>query len=161
MNFKRKWLFVLPLVVLSAALGWVKWTRDNPTPTARDLQLRQQFVKAGKVIVINKHSHFTHLSVQQRREIAEHINIIWSGPAPTMVLQKTWHGYVPTEDITIWWGKAKGTHIVNSITLGPTERTDYDRYTDNVGQFLPLHPATSRFLRQWIAKHPEIQTSKN
>jgi len=161
MNRKRKWvLWALPFMVLSVALVWAKWKSEHPMPTERDIRLRQQFLKAERVVIINKNSHFTQLSAQERREIAEHLNIIWNGSAPTTIWTK-WGSQYFNDDITIWWGKARGTHIVNAINLGAIGHLDYYRHSDSAGQFLPLHPATSRFLRQWLKNHPDILNAKN
>lgn len=147
MNFKRKWLFfVLPLLVLSAALGWTKWKRENPTPTVQDLAIRKRFLTGKGVVLFLDNQPVEgpdgkdyHLSIQDEQQIAEHI---WVTSSPSGVASR-------------FTTRAIFTGSFGFIGLD-FARSDY--YSPDLDNYdIKLYPATSRYLRWWLEQHPTVE----
>ncbi len=149
MGFKRKWLFfVLPLLVLSAALGWVKWKRDHPTITPDDLAVRKRFIYAkDSTAVIWTPAYATHeLSNKERNNIAEHI----------ILASKTLTRPSLKREIIIYFGSSSQNEFL--ILSGSSNRSYYDNESSFKGAgYFELHPITTRILRQWLALNGHFQ----
>ncbi len=143
-------LVVLPLVVLSAALGWARWKWDNPTPTAQDLEIRSNFLHATEATVqssgISHNSAYAgvayELTPQDRKDIAAHL---W------LTKERTWAPSYPY--IVFVWG---GGSTSGGIRIYRSDKP-IDYYGDAPFETpILIHPATSRYLNQWLAEHPQV-----
>lgn len=149
MNFKRKWLFfVLPLVVLSAALGWVKWKADNPTPTTLDLEVRQMFLKssdAKAVVEAKGRTIFSYqLSTTEKKKIAEHLFLL---PSASIFVNMN------NTSCSIQWDRANVGFEWEAQHDGAT----FDFNDPTKPWTYRLHPVTNRFLRAWFAHHSQFK----
>lgn len=143
MGFKRKWLFfVLPLVVLSVALGWAKPKANAPPLTKRDRVVRQR-VLGAKEAYITHGEFFYVLSRQEKKDLASHL---WLRDDSRCTI-------VTTGDEIVWsWGES-GIYR-DEMFMGTSASTDFLLLEDpNIAP----HSATSRYLRQWLANHPKVR----
>ena len=153
MNKRPKWtLLALAPLVLSAALIWANWKRNNPIPTRHDLALRQRLISAKEVYIFyspptgNK-SFFHNLSPEGRQEVARHI---W-------ILQPDNFSFAKNRNILLRWG----TPNQPTETIYLDDTSPHDFYEGRMPPGAVLHPATRAFLRQWIKAQSSIQKQLN
>ncbi len=153
MNRRTKFaLWVLPLLVLSVTLGWVKWKADNPTPTKLDLEVRKRFLydKEASISFQSDERYDHQLSLQERKEISDHLWLICTSVSS-----------FPDEDVVLNWASPPydETVSISNETGQDVYRSDEsDWKNDNIIQKrFRVHPATSLYMRQWLANHPGVR----
>lgn len=147
-DLKKFCFWVLPVVVLTGTLHWVNWKADNPTPTVRDLAVRNRFVQAKDAVLIldnpvveGRESEDHKLSLQERQLIADHL---WIASTPSGVPSR----FTPRA-IFVW---GSGECFVLDFS-----RADYYQSDRLEIHNIKLHPATSYYLRRWLEEHPAIE----
>jgi hypothetical protein len=146
MNRRTKFaLFMLPLVVLSVALLVAKWKSDNPTPTKLDLEVRARFLRTKSALFnLGLSTSPFYLSRKEREDVSKHLWISSKIPIGTFTLRP---------HFIIRWETPSKAELIN---IGSS--TQDDVYQDLFGGgAYKIHPATSRYLRQWLDNHPEVR----
>lgn len=140
-------------------LSWAKWKRDNPVTTALDAKIRISLLNDETAYWAISNAtgikRQIYMSPEQRREIANHL---WLLEAPVQRNPKP-------RTLILRWGTKSQFHLISiSNNNSPRDTVSEMFIGSNFAQTThQLHPASSHYLRQWLAKHPlveKILTSK-
>ena len=157
MNARKVSVVVAPLLLLVAlgGLRWVQWRNDHPPVTAQDVRLRRILLTATDFRLSFGGTKFT---PEQQRELAEHF---WTATTKREA-QNPSSGNAEEAEIYFHLSPPGQAHIV--LCRDPafdSLNIDWWTYQPALGgsppitqseEYYDLHPATSRFLRAWLAQ---------
>ncbi|BCM90984.1 hypothetical protein IAD21_02847 [Abditibacteriota bacterium] len=155
-HMNKHWWWGLVLLLLMLRLGKTDPKGIN-RPTTYNVNMRNTLISAkdarvGITYFIDKYFEEPeyHLSLQERQEIARNLWVVPTKPVDSGV----------DDHIFLTWNSKDKIHLIKV-----NEESDsavyfiYERRSKRVQPIASynLHPSNSRYLRDWIDKHPQVK----